>query len=228
MAAVPSATLAGSSRVRPSGQERISAGPAPVGMAWWRSTCLASHRCLPAATARWFLRAPRRTGTSPWTVFDAMLATPYDSDAAFTASGATEDGFLDTWASGVSRTRGANGQAGRRTVPGRRQEKAPTVRANIEDDTDLPLAAPRAPRGFPDQRRCGHHDPRLRRTRPDYQRRRRYPGDPDAIPVHEPKPDALHLPEGLYLRRADRLPGDGSTWVRLWSRTARRKFAAVL
>lgn len=46
------------------------------------------------------------TGTSPWSVFEAQWAAGTDHFAIFEATGATNDAFLDSWASGVTRDAG--------------------------------------------------------------------------------------------------------------------------
>jgi hypothetical protein len=43
------------------------------------------------------------TGHSPWTSFRKMWVTGTTSEAAFVAAGATDDGFLDSWASSTTR-----------------------------------------------------------------------------------------------------------------------------
>ena len=81
------------------------AGPGPEGTAWWTVYLISPQVPLFQRTydAVGFYEHLAETGTSPWSIFDAMLATPSDSEAAFKATGAQSDDFLDTWASGMSR-----------------------------------------------------------------------------------------------------------------------------
>ena len=80
-------------------------GPGPDGGDWWSAYLKTPTFSLFAREydAVGFYEHLAETGTSPWTIFDKMLSTPADSTAAFKATGAVEDNFLDTWASGMRR-----------------------------------------------------------------------------------------------------------------------------
>ena len=84
------------------------AGPSADGSGWWANYLASPRRPLFARAydAVGFFEHLAETGTSPWSVFDAMLANVNDSSSAFKAAGAVADNFLDTWASGVFRVQG--------------------------------------------------------------------------------------------------------------------------
>ena len=67
-------------------------GPSPVRHGWWAAYLVAPTLSLFAReyNAVGFYEHLAETGTSPWSVFDAMLSTPGNSAAAFTASGAVQ------------------------------------------------------------------------------------------------------------------------------------------
>ncbi len=83
-------------------------GPSGDGAAWWKKYLATPTVALfqRSYDAVGFYEHLAETGTSPWTIFDAMLATPTDSITAFKAAGAVDDNFLDTWASGLFRVDG--------------------------------------------------------------------------------------------------------------------------
>ena len=74
------------------------AGPGPDGADWWGAYLGSPQIPLFQRTydAVGFYEHLAETGTSPWSVFDAMLAATTDSTAAFNATGAQDANFLDT------------------------------------------------------------------------------------------------------------------------------------
>jgi hypothetical protein len=80
------------------------------------------------------------SGTSPWTTFRAVWAAALDQPAAFAASGAESDAFLDTWASGFLRAR-ARGPAWDATGPDITDDRATPSSLTVGNGTDAPVAA---------------------------------------------------------------------------------------
>ena len=76
-----------------------------VGANWWAAYLTSPGTPLWQRTydAVGFYEHLAETGTNPWSIFDAMLATSTDNIAAYKATGAVNDNFLDTWASGMTR-----------------------------------------------------------------------------------------------------------------------------
>ena len=75
------------------------------------------------------------TGTSPWSTFRAMFKTGLNSEEAFAASGASNDAFLDSWASGLFR-QPARGSAWDTTGVGITDSAASHLTIRIHGDGD--------------------------------------------------------------------------------------------
>ncbi len=80
------------------------------------------------------------SGTSPWSIFRAVFRAALDQPAAFAASGATSDAFLDTWASGFLRSR-ARGAAWDATGPGITDDNAMPVGLSVGKGAEVPVSA---------------------------------------------------------------------------------------
>ncbi len=79
------------------------------------------------------------SGQSPWAVFRAMwLAT--GSEAAFAASGAQGDAFLDTWSASLARTPNL-GDAWDTTGPNITDDRAPQIDLTVPEDAQVAVSA---------------------------------------------------------------------------------------
>ena len=79
-------------------------GPSDLGRDWWGTYLTTMDTALWQRTydALGFYQHLNEEGIDPWKHLDAMLAPTSNSDA-YKAAGATDDTFLDTWASGLFR-----------------------------------------------------------------------------------------------------------------------------
>jgi hypothetical protein len=120
------------------------AGPSMVGQGWWRTylTTIQVPLYERGYDALGFYQHMSEEGIDPWEHFDAMLAVSTDNDAAFKASGADADVFLDTWASGEFRD-GSLGGAWNAQGPWNVSDRSEPVKSSVGNGDTVALGTPK-------------------------------------------------------------------------------------
>ena len=110
---------------------------------WWKKYLTNPSKSLFARTydAIGFFAHLAETGTDPWSVFPAMF-TAGGNAAAFDASGANSDAFMDSWASGLFRDP-SRGSAWDTDGPGITADEVTPMALNIANGDNAAVVAPR-------------------------------------------------------------------------------------